>query len=512
MIIARYSGSDDVPSTVPESLPEARPASTVEPGSQREPESNRESLPGSEPQSGSKAEAEARPGSVNVSDRGDKYLVIGAGPAGLLAARSLRHYGIGYDQVDRDSDVGGIWDIERDWSPMYESAHFISSKTISNLPGFPMPDDYPDYPNHRQILTYLKHFASAFGLCERIEFNTTVTNAEKHGDTWLVELDDGSRRRYAGLIVCTGNTWDPSLPQYPGEFAGESMHSVSYRNADIFVGKRVLIVGAGNSGCDIACDAAPVARRTVISMRRGYHFIPKHLMGVPADVFAERVSLPAWMERLTFAGLLKITVGDLTKFGLPKPDHRVLESHPIMNTQLLHHLSHGDAHYRPDINNFDGLTVRFVDGSSEEFDLIVFATGYKVTFPYLDRTHFDWIGKYPDLFLSAFHRKYDNLCVLGLHQTDGGAYEFFAAQADIMSRFILDQRRDPAQARRFSRLKASSYPDLSHGLHYVKSDRHATYVNKAEFKKYTQRLIKQMGWSPIGSETSVRMHRQSVAE
>ena len=443
-------------------------------------------------------------GSREPMDCRDKYLVIGAGPAGLLAARSLVHYGIAYDQIEKDDDVGGIWDIEKDWSPMYESGHFISSKTVSNLPGFAMPTDYPDYPNHRQILAYVKDFAVAYGLYDAIEFRTEVVHVEKDADTWLVALGDGSTRRYRGLFICTGNTWDPSLPKYPGEFSGESLHSVEYRSPDIFDDKRVLVVGAGNSGCDIACDSAPVARSTTISMRRGYHFIPKHIMGTPTDLFADRVRLPAWLERRVFAGLLKVTVGDLTKFGLPKPDHRVMESHPIMNTQILHYLSHGYINYRPDIARFDGHTVHFVDGSAQDFDLMVFATGYKVTYPFLDRSHFEWLGKYPDLFLSAFHREYSNVCVLGLHQTDGGAYEFFALQADIMSRFILDQAQNPTRARKFAQLKATATPDLSHGLNYVKSDRHATYVNKLEFKSYAAKLIKQMGWDESGSESSPR--------
>ena len=432
-------------------------------------------------------------------DRSTHYCVIGAGPAGLLAARSLKHAGIPYDQFDKNGDVGGIWDIDADWSPMYETAHFISSKTVSNLPGYPMPERYPDYPNHEQILAYVRDFAAAYDLYPRITFDTTVERAERSHGAWTLELGNGEQRRYRGLFLCSGNTWDPNLPDYPGSFGGETIHSVRYRSPKAFSGKRVLVVGGGNSGCDIACDAALYADKALISLRRGYHFIPKYVFGVPADRFASRVSLPRWIERPVFELILRVLVGDLRNYGLPKPDHAVMASHPIMNTQLLHHLGHGDVEYRPDIERLAGNTVHFKDGSSDEVDMIVYATGYKVTYPYMDRSVFEWIGKYPDLYLSSLHRELDNVCCLGLHQTDGGAYDFFSLQADMMCNFILDQDSRPEQAKRFHDLKKSDRPDLSGGINYVESARHATYVNKAAFRRYSTRIMRRFGWKAFGT-------------
>lgn len=429
----------------------------------------------------------------------DRCCIIGAGPAGLLAARALRLAGIPYDQIEKNPGVGGIWDIRNDWSPMYESAHFISSKTVSNLPGFAMPESYPDYPNHRQILAYLESFARHYDLLDDIRFETTVERVERRsGGGWRVRSDDGTERDYRALFICSGNTWDPNLPKYAGELSVEQMHSVRYRDPEVFRGKRVLVVGGGNSGCDIACDAATHAKKAFISLRRGYHFIPKYILGEPADLFASRVELPPAVERPLFAGLLKLLVGDLTRFGLPKPDHRVMESHPIMNTQVLHHLGHGDLTCKPDIERLEGNRVRFADGSVEEVDLVVFATGYLVTYPFMDKKHFDWIQKYPDLYLSALHRKYDDLCCLGLHQTDGGAFDFFAMQADMMVGFLKDQRNRPELAARFSKRKASDRPDLSGGLRYVKSARHATYVKKAVFRRYCERIFAEYDWPRYG--------------
>ncbi|MCZ6806616.1 MAG: NAD(P)/FAD-dependent oxidoreductase [Deltaproteobacteria bacterium] len=440
-------------------------------------------------------------GDGSILDRSDSYCVIGAGPAGMLAARSLKHAGIPYEQFDKNDDVGGIWDIKNDWSPMYESAHFISSKTVSNLPGFEMPEDYPDYPNHREILAYVRDFARAYDLYPKITFEMSIERVEpeEDGRRWLVTFGNGETRRYRGLFLCSGNTWDPNMPDYPGEFTGEMIHAVRYRDRKMFSGKRVLVVGGGNSGCDIACDAALYADEAYISLRRGYHFIPKHIFGIPADKFAGKIDLPRWIERPMFELLLRLVVGDLTNFGLPKPDHPVMASHPIMNTQLLHYLGHGDIEYRPDIERFEGRTVHFKDGSNLEVDLIVFATGYKVTYPYMDKSLFDWISKYPDLYLSSLHRKFDNVCCLGIHQTDGGAYDFFMMQADMMCNFILDQDARPKRAAKFHALKETDRPNFSGGIRYVDSPRHATYVKKGVFRRYSNKLMRKFKWKAFGT-------------
>jgi len=426
--------------------------------------------------------------------------IIGAGPAGLLAARSLKAAGIPYDQLERNPDVGGIWDIRNEWSPMYESAHFISSKTVSNLPGYPMPDDYPDYPNHRHIFAYLQGFARHYDLYSAVQFGVTVERVEKTDEGWSVRTDDGQERSYRALFLCSGNTWDPNLPTYEGDFTGEQFHSVRYRSASQFRGKRVLVVGGGNSGCDIACDAAIHADEAFLSLRRGYHFIPKYIFGEPADLFAGRIELPRFVEGPFLAALLRMIVGDLTNYGLQAPDHKVMESHPIMNTQVLHHLGHGDLTAKPDVARLDGKSVHFTDGSVVEVDVIVWATGYKVTYPYMDRSHFEWISKYPDLYLSGIHRRYDDLCCLGLHQTDGGAFDFFAMQADMMAGFLKDQDDRPEYARHFRERKANDRPDLSGGLNYVKSARHATYVRKAVFQRYCEEIFAEFGWPRYGLE------------
>ncbi len=320
-----------------------------------------------------------------------KYLIIGAGPAGLAAAVALKKVHIPFEMVDAGDKVGGIWDIGRKETPMYKSAHFISSKTLSGFQDYPMPEEYPDYPSHSLVQSYIEKFSDHHRLKPFAKFRTKVKEMKPVGDKWEVSFDDDSHKIYQGVICATGITWHLNYPQIQGEFAGEYIHSFAYKDASIFKGKRVLIIGAGNSGCDIACDAAKEADKAFISLRRGYYFLPKYTLGMPSDLFKEKFSIPfkALDTRISEFLLNKVLVGKLSHFGLPEPDHRLMESHPIMNSRLLHYLGHGDIIARKNVSSFEGREVVFENGNKEEIDLIVAATGYKRIFPFLSEDQVD---------------------------------------------------------------------------------------------------------------------------
>lgn len=429
--------------------------------------------------------------------------IIGAGPGGLAAARALAARGLDYIHYERNSGVGGVWDIDSPGTPMYESAHFISSRTVSGFSGFDMPADYPDYPNHRQILAYLRAFADRFGLTDRVRFNTEVTALVRDGERWQVTLADGTVAEYAAVIVCPGVQWEPLEIDVPG-FTGEVRHSVTYRSAEEFRGKRVLVVGGGNSGCDIACDAAHTAEAVSISMRRGYWFIPKHVFGVPSDIVGGKGAfLPKRLERAILQPFLRLIVGDLTRIGLQKPDHKLFETHPIMNDQLLHHIRHGDVTPRRGIRSADGKTVTFTDGSSADFDVVLLATGYRHAVPFAQDLFGD--PQHPDnLYLSSFSSKHPGLCAVGFVETNSGAYHLLDRQAHLVAGYLDERARGTAVAARFEDRIRTEHPDLTNGLKFDKSPRHKGYVDSDAYVAHLDAVAAEFDWQRAADQKAAR--------
>ncbi|MGX1810489.1 flavin-containing monooxygenase [Nocardia sp. NPDC055321] len=424
--------------------------------------------------------------------------IIGAGPAGLSMARALRRFDLEYDQYERHSGVGGVWDIDNPGSPMYESAHFITSRSKAGFFDFPMPAALPDFPGHAQVLNYTRDFAASYGLESRIRFGTGVSAAVRAGDRWLVTLDDGTEREYDALICATGVTWTPRMPTPPGHFAGEIRHSSTYRHAREFDGKRVVIVGLGNSAADIAADAVATAASVRISLRRGYHLVPKTLLGRPSEEFADRgAALPLPVARWLSTTLVRLLYGDATRYGMPAPDHRLLESHPLVNSQLLHHLQHGDIALEPEITALDGDRVEFADGSTESADLILYATGYDWSIPYLPTDYFDWRDGRPDLYLNAFSRTRRNLFGVGYLEVNSSAYALFDSIANLIAHYLHDQRHNPSRAAEFDVMIAHDRPDLTGSLRLLDTARHRAYVDGRTYRRYLTRVARATGWQDL---------------
>lgn len=420
--------------------------------------------------------------------------VIGAGPAGLVMARQLQQTDASFAVFERNQGVGGIWDIDAPGSPMYETAHFISSRTHSGFPGFPMPEDYPDYPNHRQLLTYIKSFAAEYDLERHVQFEMSLDHAGQNDDgTWTLEFADGTTRTARYLVAANGVTWEPNTIEWPGEFNGEIRHTNTYRDPAELTGKRVLVVGAGNSGVDIACDASFAADQAFLSVRRGYHFLPKHIMGQPTDVWSETgPKLPWKLQQKLFAGVLRLINGDVTRYGLPKPDHKLLESHPIMNTQILHYLGHGDCIAKGDVERLDGDDVVFADGSREQIDLILQATGYHHACPFLDDGVLNVHDGRPDLYLGMFSRSAPTFAVLGFIEFASAAYDNFDQMAELIvadATAVTGGRVEQELAEK----KQHDDRDLTGGRNYVKSERHANYVEVETYLEVLADVKQEIG-------------------
>lgn len=423
-----------------------------------------------------------------------KHLIIGAGPAGLATAVALKLANIPFEIVDAGNKVGGIWDITREETPMYKSAHFISSKTLSGFRDFPMPEDYPDYPNHSLIQSYIEAYAEHHNLADYARFNTRVLKVAPNNQHWEVTFDNDTTHFYKGVICATGITWHLNLPEIEGEFEGEYMHSFQYKEPSIFQGKKVLVIGAGNSGCDIACDAAKNADKAFISLRRGYYFLPKYTFGLPSDLFKEKFRIPnKYLDnKLSEFFLNKILVGNLENYGLPKPDHNLMESHPILNNRLIHHLGHGDITAKKDVSAYHGKKVTFEDGSEEEIDLIIAATGYKRAFPFLAEGLIDTTkkGKEIDLYLEIFSKQFDNLFFVGGIEVSSAVFGLFGLQGGVIAAYLKAQKTDNSAYQNFLYQKKTRFLNLKGKNNYVNSLRHQRYVDKEVYRKV---LKKELG-------------------
>jgi len=413
------------------------------------------------------------------------YAVIGAGPSGLAAARALQKRGIRIDGYEASSGVGGLWDIDNPRSTMYESAHLISSRTTTQFREFPMRSTV-DYPGHAVLLEYFREYAEHFSLTGLFRFDTRVTRLAPRDGGWDLtsEGPDGETTRwYRGVVLANGTLAEPNVPTFAGEFTGELLHTSAYTSPTQLAGKRVLIIGAGNSGCDIAVDAVHHAASVDMSVRRGYYFVPRYLFGKPSDTLNQGRPLPARLKQALDSRVLRAFTGDPVRFGFPKPDYRIYESHPIVNTLILNHLGQGDLSIRPDIDRFDGRTVRFRDGSSGDYDLVLLATGYRLDYPFVDRSHLHWRGASPRLFLNMFPASFNGLYVMGMIEASGIGWQGRYEQAELLAAYLAADDGDPARAASFrARVTGDAWPDLTGGYHYLGLDRMSYYVNKDAYR------------------------------
>jgi cation diffusion facilitator CzcD-associated flavoprotein CzcO len=340
-------------------------------------------------------------------------------------------------------------------------------------------------------LAYLRAYAAHHDLESGIAFNSSVEHVVPEEGRARLTIG-GQERSYRGVVCASGQNWEPIIPDIPGTFSGEMRHAVTYERSEEVRDKRVLIVGLGNSGADIACDAVRTAASTHVSIRRGYHFVPKYLLGKPADVFAhEGPQLPLWLEKRLFSFLLKILVGDTTRVGMPKPTHALLDSHPLLNDQLLHHLRHGDVALCSDIARLDGHVVHLVDGKELEVDVILLATGYSRRIPYLEPGYLDgtWAA---GQFLTCFSRRFDSLFTLGFTELNGALYPHLSRQSSLIAEVARRQLVDPKAAADFFGWVRNASFDLTGGRSLIDSPRHAHYCDEHALVSATQKVAARL--------------------
>jgi cation diffusion facilitator CzcD-associated flavoprotein CzcO len=392
--------------------------------------------------------------------------VIGAGVSGLVTGKALGDWGIEYECFEASDDVGGNWYFgnPNGRSSAYRSLHIDTSKERISFKDFAMPAHYPDFPHHTEIHAWLRDYADAFGLRERIRFETPVQRATREdGGGWDI---DGET--FDVLAVCNGHHWDPRYPDFPGHFDGPTLHSHHYIDPSDpldLVGRRVLVVGIGNSAVDITSELSRkgVAEKTFISTRSGAWVLPKYILGRPADTVVKTIpQLPLKLQRRAGAVLQRLVSGKPEDFGLPTPNHGFLEAHPTVSSELLLRLGSGDALAKPDVAELMGDRVRFADGSVEAVDAIVYATGYNISFPFFDA---DFIAA-PDNRLSLYKRIFspgmEDLAFVGLGQAIPTIFPFAELQAKLVARYFAGEWALPGVEEMRRTIAADEKRDIAH--------------------------------------------------
>ncbi len=375
---------------------------------------------------------------VPVDESLPRACVIGAGSSGIAAAKHLFLAGVPFDCFEMGHDIGGTWvmDNSNGRSACYDTLEINTSCPRMAYSDFPMPQDYPPYARHDQVAAYFQQYVDHFGFRDAITFDTTVERVTPTGDgRWDVTVTGPGgteTRTYDAVLVANGHHWDPRWPDpaYPGTFDGEQVHSHDYRSADQLEGRDVVVVGAGNSAMDIAVEASLRARTTTWSVRRPEWVLRKFFLGKPSD---QGLLPPGWVPWWVTALRLRIGAtaagGSLTAYGLPAPAHRPGQSHPVQSERIRERLAAGAVTARPGIQRLDGDRVVFVDGSSAPADLIVWATGYHVSFPFLDPALVAAPGNDLPLWKRTVHPDLPGLYFLGLLQPLGAVMPLAEAQA-----------------------------------------------------------------------------------
>ncbi|NES27713.1 SidA/IucD/PvdA family monooxygenase [Micromonospora terminaliae] len=368
-----------------------------------------------------------------------RVAVIGAGAAGLATLKALADAGVPAVAFETADTVGGLWVYGSPGSPAYRTLHLNTSKGRTQFADHPMPADWPDYPDHTRIAGYLADYADRFGLRDAVRLRHTVERVSAADGGWTVHAtgpDGPVRLDVEAVVVANGHNRVPKRPDpYPGECTAEQLHSHDYRGPEQLAGRRVLVVGGGNSAMDIAVDASYAAMRTLLSLRRGVWVVPKYLLGRPSDTLNGALArrLPWRLRQRISQTMLTATVGPPDRYGLPAPAHGFLQDHPTLSDGLLSRLTHGDIQARPGIARFAGDRVEFTDGRADEVDLVVWCTGYRVEVPFLDPGLLgDGADRLP-LYRHVFHLDAPGLAFVGLMQSTGAAFPLVEAQARLVA-------------------------------------------------------------------------------
>jgi thioredoxin reductase len=418
--------------------------------------------------------------------------IIGAGSSGIAASKALHERGVPFTCFEASDRVGGNWVFgnKNGMSAAYRQLFINTSRDRMEYSDYPMPKSYPDFPHHAQIAAYFDAYVDHFGFRDAIRFETKVARAERlDGGGWELALDDGSVERFDALLVANGHHWDPRWPEpmFPGHdtFAGRQLHAHSYVDNDLFADKDVVILGMGNSAMDIAVESSYVARNTYLAARRGAWIIPKYMFGRPVDQLPQDPRIPFKVRQRIIHGLIKMHVGDLARYGLPMPDHKFGEAHPTVSGRVLDRITHGTIAPKPNIRRLDGEEVEFDDGSRSHVDVVVYCTGYKISFPFFDPDFISAPDNHIELFRRVFHPEFDDVFFVALLQPLGATMPLAEAQGQWIADYLKGEYALPPRPALLQDIEDDM---AAMRKRYVASKRHTIQV---DFDDYLHALGKE---------------------
>lgn len=364
--------------------------------------------------------------------------VVGAGAAGLCAAKHLLARGIDVTLFELGSRVGGLWVYENETgrSPAYGSLHTNTESYATGYRDFPMPDK-PLFPTHRQVAEYLQQYAEQFDLLRHIRFRTEVVSVQPVHDEgatrWLVRLADGTQDEFDAIVVAAGHQGVPAHPPFATDFTGEYLHSHAYRVPEPFRDKNVLVIGAGNSALDIAADICTVTSLTTLSSRSPVLIMPRMLWGMPVARLLGKVEKPwlPWPVARTIRELItRVAHGRMEDWGFVTPKKR---THPASHPSIFGHIVWDRIAVKPGVMAVRGNEVRFADGSTAAFDTMIAATGYEIDMPFLPEEVSPVIGRRVSLYRRIVSPRWPGLYFIGYFNVSGGGN---IRMMDIQSRWM----------------------------------------------------------------------------
>ncbi len=352
-----------------------------------------------------------------------RVAVIGAGAAGLCAAKHLLAKGIDVVVYELGTCIGGLWVYENDngLSGAYQSLHVNSENKVTAYKDFPFADSAPIYPDHVQMAQYLVDYAERFDLRRLIRFSSKVVAVERaSGGGWEVTLANETHERFNAVVVASGHQGVPSHPPFAKDFTAEYLHSHSYRVPEPFKGKEVLVVGAGNSACDIASDICTVTASTTMAARSPVLLMPRMFLGMPTSRVLGKIEKPwmPWAIRRRMRELIaRIAHGRMEQWGFVTPKTR---THPAGHHLLIGHFIWNRIKAKPGIKKITGDVVTFSDGSAKRFDTVIAATGYEVHLPFLGAEISPMKGRWLELYRQVVKPGVPGIYFVGFFNVSGG--------------------------------------------------------------------------------------------